>query len=228
MQFYQEITIIDGDKKLFDLWSSVFMQVHIALVEHAKAKYGDDATHGDIGVSFPDFRFFEKNGNQISYLGSKLRLFGISKEQLKKLNIEDVIKRYTKFNLTDYVHIKSVQPVPSNHGYITVSRARQIKNLDRIARRRAKHQGISFEQAKTNIIANYAEQHNISDKEAIQAYHNPKLMAYPYINMQSLHGKNDFSLEIKQVEKPEKVDGQFSTYGLSSISTVPHWEKSFG
>lgn len=219
MKYYQEITLIDSaDVRFFELWSKVYTQIHLALVEHAKATNGEDATHGDIGVSFPDYRFAEKSGKPIAILGSKLRVFASAPDQLAQLNLGKWLER-----LADYVHIKSPNNVPNEHSHITVSRARQVKNLDRVARQRQKHQKISFEEAKENIIKRYAERHGLDIEKAKQAYEKPTLQPYPYINMQSLGGGNRFSLELKQTAAEKATIGKFNTYGLSSTTTVPHW-----
>lgn len=220
MNYYQELTILpDPDISPYFIWPKLFAQIHLALVEHAKATYGEDATHGDIGISFPDY-VFEKEikGKSVTSLGRKLRVFAKSREGLEKLNVNQWLEK-----LSDYIHIKSIKDVPAEHGFATFSRARQVKNLDRVARRCAERKKTSFEEAKAGIIYDYAEKHSISQEEATKAYENPTLKAYPYINMQSLAGKQRFSLEIKQTEVAQSCPGQFNTYGLSATSTVPHW-----
>ncbi len=220
MKYYQEITILpDPEIDMYFIWQKLYTQIHLALVEHAKASYGDGATYGDIGVSFPEYAFQKKVKDKlVTTLGKKLRVFANTKDDFKTLKLDKWLE-----NLTDYVHIKSVQAVPSEHSYICICRARQIKNLDQVTKRRCKRKGESFEQAKSNIIERYAKEYGISRDEAEKAYHHPKLTAYPYITMQSLHGKRTFSLEVKQVKQAEKVLGQFNTYGLSAKTTVPHW-----
>lgn len=219
MNHYQTLTILpDPELSPYFIWSKLFTQVHLALVEHAKATYGEAATHGDIGISFPDYRFAQAKDKQVSTLGRQLRVFASSADQLDQLNLGKWLDR-----LTDYVHVKSPNSVPNEHSYITVSRARQVKNLDQITKRRARRKGESFEEAKDNIIKRYAKTEKIDIAKAKQAYENPTLKAYPYINMKSLRGSNRFSLELKQTDAKEAVVGKFNTYGLSSTTTVPHW-----
>ncbi len=221
MKYYQEITLIDSSEiPIFQLWSKFYKQLHLALVEQAKATYGDGAVHGDIGVSFPEFKYFEKNGKTISFLGSKLRIFACTKEELDKNPIVDKLEEY---NLTDYVHIKSIKPVPEEVTYVTVSRVRQVKNKDRFAKRYAKRNGISLKEAKSAIIERYAEKHDIPREQAVKDYETPTLESYPYITIQSLNGGQSFALEIKQTHRNQAKAGSFSTYGLSSTTTVPDW-----
>lgn len=223
MNYYQELTILPNPEiSPYFIWSKLFTQIHLALVEHAKATYGEDVIHGNIGISFPDYAFEKEiKGKSVTSLGRRLRVFAKSPQELEELNVNQWLEK-----LSDYIHIKSIKNIPSEHGFVTVSRARQIKNLDRIARRREKHQKISFEDAKANIIKNYAKMHGLDMQKAKRAYENPKLKAYPYINMQSLEGKQRFSLELKQTPVTEANIGKFNTYGLSATSTVPHWEEA--
>lgn len=219
MNYYQEITIIDSnDKPFFKIWSDLYIQVHLALVEQAKAMYGKEAKHGDIGVSFPEYACFEKNGETIAILGSKLRVFAKTKAELEALNLNQWLER-----LTDYVHIKSIQGVPENSTHIIVKRFRQTKNQDGKTRNFAQKYGKTFEEVKTARIEHIAKTRNISLEDAQSVYDNPVLEKRPYIVMDSKSNKHKFSLEIEQIKVGQPKAGTFSTYGLSPNSTVPDW-----
>ncbi|MCX7546288.1 type I-F CRISPR-associated endoribonuclease Cas6/Csy4 [Marinicella gelatinilytica] len=216
MNHYQEITIIKSpDISPYFVWSKVFMQVHIALVE---LKNKDDTVN--IGVSFPEYRRFEKNDKIISVLGSKLRVFAKSEDELRELDLNQWLSR-----LSDYVHIKSIKSVPEKDvkNHLVVNKVDQIGNMERLTRRFAKRKNISFEAAKQQQIENYAKEKGISISKSADLYDNPKLQSYPYIMMKSLSGNNQFSLEIDQSETDQPQTGVFNTYGMSSKTTVPHW-----
>ena len=58
MNFYQEITLIpDAEISPYFLWSKVYTQLHIALA-HVKNQHGVDG----IGISFPNYKYEEKDG----------------------------------------------------------------------------------------------------------------------------------------------------------------------
>lgn len=215
MRFYQEITLIKTpDISPCFIWSKLYTQLHIALVE----QQNPDETV-DIGVSFPDYKWFEKNDKKFTVLGNKLRVFARSEQQLLELNLQQWLAR-----LTDYVHIKSIQSVPNEASqHLLVSRYQPVKNLARATRRLAKNQGISFEEAKSKQNHRFAEQNNVSLQQAEAHYQNPVLKEFPYIKIKSLSRGNDYSLKIDQKAARHENAGSFSTYGLSSMTTVPHW-----
>src|SRR5680860_1696985 len=97
MQVYQEITLLpEAEIPLGFLWQKLYQQIHIALVEH---KVADNQSF--VAVGFPEY------GSKEFPQGRKLRLFAPQREQLQSLNIAAHLSR-----LSDYVHLKSIQPVP--------------------------------------------------------------------------------------------------------------------
>lgn len=219
MKFFQEITILyDPEISYYVTWTQLYAKIHRALAKEAKAKYGEEAKHGDIGVSFPEYACFEKNGETIAILGSKLRVFAKTRIELEALNLNQWLEC-----LTDYVHIKSIKDVPENSTHIIVKRFRQTKNQDGKTRNYANKRGKSFEEIKTARIEHIAKTRNISLEDAQSAYDNPVLEKRPYILMTSGSNKHKFSLEIEQIEAGQPKSGTFSTYGLSPNSTVPDW-----
>ncbi len=227
MNYYQELTIIpSADVSPFFVWSKCFTQVHLALVQQAKAIYGENATKGDIGVSFPEYRCEQNDGKPFTRLGTKLRVFATTKSELEQLNLDKWCER-----LLDYIHIKRIAEVGDKAiGYVLVKRFRQQKNYEKRTRKFASREGseVGYEEAKAASIAHIAKQKGISLEAATQHFEHPVLEQRPYIKIASLENKHKFSLEIdqQQVEQAQQggeQGGKFNTYGFSTHTTVPHW-----
>jgi CRISPR-associated endonuclease Csy4 len=148
-----------------------------------------------IGMSFPEY-----NGEN-HQLGNKLRIFSNNEEKLEKLNISKWFSR-----LLDYVDITEIKSVPDNiTGSALFKRLQPTNNNLRLARRKAKRKNISLEEAIS-----------------VLKIREEKLSEAPYINMKSLSSDNMYRLMIGY-EETELInnDEGFSTYGLSSKSSVP-------
>lgn len=196
MLYYQEITLIEQEEiAIYFIWSKLYTQLHLALVE---VKKQDDKAN--IGISFPEYLFNEEDN--IRFLGTKLRLFANSKEELQNLNIKHWLER-----LTDYVHISSIREVPEEKitNYALFTRKQIKTNAERLARRRAKKSDIDFGEA----INRYK---NIITKSDL-----------PFIRFKSLTNKQPFSLFIEKTNTDKKVVGAFNSYGLSLTATVPEF-----
>lgn len=190
---YQEVTLIEQPEiSLGVIWQKFYMQLHLALADY-RTRNGICS----IGVSFPEYQ------SERFPLGTKLRIFGTSKEALEEFNLMGWISQ-----LGDYVHItKFPREIPWKGvtSYAIFSRKEVKTNPDRLARRRIKRNpSIPFEEA---------------------LYHAQKIVKkchLPYVNMRSLTSKRDFKLFIEKNEV-EKRDVQldFSSYGLSKGSAVP-------
>ncbi|RTE45000.1 type I-F CRISPR-associated endoribonuclease Cas6/Csy4 [Acinetobacter junii] len=204
MKFYQEITLIDqAEISPYFIWSKLYTQLHIALAE-----IKDDSDKVGIGASFPQYIFEEKVENQKARinLGNKLRLFAESEADLKKLDIRKWLER-----LEDYVHITSIREVPSDIKGYAIYKRKQVKtNAQRLARHRIKRGDIGFDEA----LARYSNVVTTTNM--------------PYIEMKSLstsdqQSEKRFKLFIEK-QSAEKSETQvFSTYGLSSVSSVPEF-----
>ncbi len=204
MKFYQEITLIDqAEISPYFIWSKLYTQVHIALAE-----IKDDSDKVGIGASFPQYIFEEKVENQKARinLGNELRLFAESEADLKKLDIRKWLER-----LEDYVHITSIREVPSDIKGYAIYKRKQVKtNAQRLARHRIKRGDIGFDEA----LARYSNVVTTTN--------------FPYIEMKSLstsdqQSEKRFKLFIEK-QPAEKTKTQvFSTYGLSSVSSVPEF-----
>ena len=207
MKFYIELTVINSADISFSIaWSKLYTQLHLALVEMQDAN-----AQVPIGVSFPEYNVGESKGKKLILLGSKLRIFAQDEATLTKLNLPKWLAR-----LEDYVHIKSIKPVPENvHNHLIVSRYRPKANIELVARRIAKRKQITLDLAIAYL-------NTVDEAKKLKGYEQ-KWEPFPYIQMKSLSGKQDFSLCISQTTVDEIKGGVFSTYGLSSQSTVPHW-----
>lgn len=198
MNYYQEITLLpDPEISLYFIWTNLFQQVHIALVDN---KVADNQSM--IAVGFPEY------GKARFPLGNKLRLFAKEKHQLESLDINKWLER-----LQDYVHIKGVKAVPGEVGYVSFSR-KHIKTPQRIelemenkAERWSKKSG----KALVDCLA-----------ELEKTKPRPK-SPYPFIFLHSQKTKqrspkssSKFPLFIQMQALDTRQAGVFDCYGLSA------------
>lgn len=191
MNFYIEITLLPSvEIPLYFVWEKVYQQIHLALVESQ-----DSNGKVSIGVSFPEYDI-EKH-----QLGRKLRLLSSSKDELGNLDINKWLLR-----LKDYVHVSGIRDIPEVlDGYAFYKRIQTKSSNLRLARRKAKREGISYEDALSFL-----------DKRL------EGTSKVPYIQMKSQSSDKRYRLMIgyEKFDKPTDSEG-FSTYGLSSICSVP-------
>jgi len=199
MKYYQDITLLpDQDVDLYFLWGKVYQQVHLALVEQKC-----EANKVDIGVSFPNY-IYDKSR---AYLGNKLRLCASTESGLNRLDAGRWLNR-----LRDYVHLTQVRLVPDKVEYVHFYR-KQIKSLEKVAKRRATHLNISVDEAMS-----FLEKEGRGDRTDL-----------PFIQMESLSSQHSggrvarrFPLFIQKcMSKGERNGGRFDCYGLSKTATVP-------
>lgn len=207
MNHYIELTLIkDSEISPYFFWSKLYIQLHLALVEMQDAN-----AQVPIGVSFPEYNVGESKNKKLMLLGTKLRIFAHDEATLNKLNLPKWLAR-----LDDYVHVKNIKPVPENvQNHLVVSRYRPKANIELVARRIVKRKQITLGLAIAYL-------NTVDEAKKLKGYAQ-KWEPFPYIQMKSLSGKQDFSLCISQTTVDEVKSGVFSTYGLSSQSTVPHW-----
>ena len=197
MHYYIELTLIkDSEISPYFIWSKLYTQLHLAFVEQKDAN-----EQIPYGVTFPEYKSAEIKGKRIILLGSKLRVFANSVNELQKLDLDKWLAR-----LTDYVHIKSAKQVENVTQYLTVNRYRPQASAENLARRYARRHGLSVE----------------GELKRLDGF-KQKLEPLPYIQLKSLSGTREFSLCIKQTAVEQANAGKFSTYGLSATSSVPHW-----
>lgn len=192
MKKYVEITLLpDAEIDLHFLWEKLYQQLHLAFVEVA----GADGTM-NIGVSFPGYACTEDKR-----LGDKLRLFAESEDALRALQLDKWLTR-----LRDYVHVRKIQDVPDKvDGYAFFKRLSDKRNVDKLARRRAKRLGISDAEALRYF-------RDDPQREKPQK----RVDDYPFISMTSLSSGHKYPVTVVREATDELVAGAgFSTYGLS-------------
>lgn len=191
MKAFQNITILPTpDIGHYFLWEKIFQHLHLALVE-LQSQEGKSS----IGLAFPDYKASDYK------LGNRLRLFGPDENELNKL----AAKKWLH-GLSDYVHITGIRSVPEQVTQYAIYKRQQPKSsLERLARRKAKREGITLE-ASLNALKGFEEQH----------------VKTPFIQMNSQSSQKRFRLFIDKEIVDEPNVGLFSTYGLSlNQSTVP-------
>jgi CRISPR-associated endonuclease Csy4 len=194
MKHYIEITLLPNpDINLFGLWSKVFQQIHLGLVEAQ-----DDQGRIPIGVSFPEY----VTGEKYSVLGGKLRLLANDEVTLSRFNASQWLSR-----LSDYVHCTGIRPVPEKlTGYAIYQREQPKTSNERLARRYAKRHNVDYDTA----LLRYSTMTH-------------KTIATPFIRLKSLSGDQEFCLWIKKTVVSELSGTTFSSYGLSAASSVPEF-----
>ena len=203
MKYYLDITLLpEADITLGFLWQKVYQQVHIGLVDNKVAE-----NQSAIAVSFPRYST-EKSSKHAFPLGNQLRLLANEESQLTKLNISKWLNRFE-----DYVHIKSIKPVPESVTYIAYVR-QQVKGDARIekdmlskAQRWAEKSGQPLDACLTELEKTKPKADN----------------SLPFIWLESQETKQrntgdsrKFPLFIKRVGLEEHQTGVFNCYGLSS------------
>lgn len=197
MNYYIEVTLIKTDDfSFYGLWSKLYAQLHLALVEYQKI-----SSKVDIGVSFPQYRFDDEKS--IGFLGEKLRIFANNEADLAKLNLQ------VWFNqIFDYVHMTTIKEVPQHKvsGYAIFQRKQVKTSAIRLARHEERKGRYTYESA----LAHYQKFVTTS--------------TLPYIQMKSLTSDRFFKLFVEKKCVSEFLDTQvFGTYGLSSTSSIPEF-----
>lgn len=214
MKFYQEITLIqNADISPHFLFSKVFQQIHLGLVEIQNAQ-----RQVPVGISFPEYKRDEK----FCVLGGKIRLFSVNEADLVRLDVERWLA-----HLSDYVHYTRIRPVPKSIESYAVYRREQPKTgKERLARRYAKRHQMDFETAlnETVELSVKPETGQFSEKKLMRYSEMPhRKIAAPFIRLKSLSSGNMFCLWIKKSNVKHNTEGLFSTYGLSATTTVPEF-----
>lgn len=191
MKCYIEITLLPSA----DITSYFLWEKVYQQLHLALVEVQDSDKKVQIGVAFPEY---DDDRNQ---LGSKLRLFAPSNEILESLNITKWLSR-----LADYVHITKIREVPETvKEYVCFKRVQLKSNSISLARRKAKRKGISVEQA----MACFGGREESYSKA-------------PFIQVKSLSSGQRYRLMIARTDASDsQILGRFSSYGLSSKSSVP-------
>lgn len=192
MKYYQDITLLpDSETDVYFLWQKVYQQLHLGLVE-----VKDESNQVTLGLSWPHYQYSSSR----KHLGNKLRVFAQNEKELHDLNIDKWLAR-----LRDYVHITQIRSVPENIvEYACFKRVNVKSNKERLARRKAKREGISFDKA--------LEQLSMMEEKRVD---------FPYIKLKSLSHGEFFPLFIQRKIVGDSYSGKWSCYGLSARATVP-------
>ena len=209
MKHYLEITLLPNNElNLLNLWSSVFQQIHLGLVEMQ-----DGENTVPIGLSLPEY----KMGERFGILGGKLRLFAPDESALAQF---DAVKWLSR--LSDYVHCTGIRTVPEKlAGHAIYKRVQPKNNPERLARRYAKRHNLDLDSALNETVnlrgdAGYPTEFRYCDMPK------PEL-GLPYIRLKSLSGGQSFCLWIEKTSAAQPMAGGFSCYGLSTSATVPEF-----
>ncbi|MDV6343165.1 type I-F CRISPR-associated endoribonuclease Cas6/Csy4 [Nitrosomonas sp. Is37] len=194
MKYYQELSLLPQEEvSLYFLWSKVFQQIHLGLVEMQ-----DDQKRVPIGVSFPEYVVSEK----CSVLGSKLRLFAQDETILVRFDSAKWLVR-----LSDYVHCTRIRPVPEKLKEYAIYQREQFKtSKERLARRYANRHPVTYDEA---LLC-----YNKMTRKSI---------ATPFIRLKSLSNDKMFCLWIRKTIVSEPSGATYSSYGLSTTATVPEF-----
>lgn len=209
MKHYLDITLLpDAEANLGFLWQKVYQQIHIALADNKI-----DVDRSAIAVSIP------KYGDKVFPLGDQIRLIA-TESQLSHLDIHKWLNR-----LKDYVHIKSVKPIPDGITQFACFKRKHVKGAKRVEQsleRKARYQstkfGIDFDECLKSL-----QQKQPEERENL-----------PFIWLQSLSSDkaqctsmpSKFPLFISMEMKNTHSEGELNCYGLSSLdpektATVP-------
>jgi CRISPR-associated endonuclease Csy4 len=197
MKYYLDITLLpEADITLGFIWQKVYQQIHIALVDN---KIGGNESA--IAVAFPLY------GEHAFPLGNKLRLLAADESQLMALNINRWLNR-----LEDYVHIKSIKPVPEDVTQVCFVR-QHVKGEERIEKdmqSKAKHWSEKSGQPLDACLLELEKSKPKAD------------FSLPFIWLESQEtkqrneaGNSKFPLFIKKVDVAVQQTGVFNCYGLS-------------
>lgn len=213
MKHYIELTLLPNPNiKAFTLWSKTYQQLHLALVE-----IQDENRRVPIGLSFPEYLMGEKFG----VLGGKLRVFSADEAGLVRLDIGKWLNR-----LSDYVHHTGIRPVPEKlNGYATYRRLQPKTGKERLARRYAKRHRLDFETALNKPVEMSVKAEQGGSGKALLCYGDlPQTQINaPFIRLKSLSSDQPFYLWIEKTVVDQPVAGNFNSYGLSPLTTVPEF-----
>ncbi len=201
MDHYLEIQLLPDPEFV----PTVLMNALFAKLHRVLAELGSHA----IGLSFPDVQHADRDvtgsatqkakAGQQPALGGRLRLHGMAEDLQRLMSLNWLI------GMRDHITINGPNPVPANVGYRIVRRIQAKSSPERLRRRQMKRKGITEEEARRSIPDSVAEQ-----------------LKLPFVTIKSRSTGQEFRLFIDHQDVVnEPVNGEFSSYGLSSTATVP-------
>ncbi|PWN57040.1 type I-F CRISPR-associated endoribonuclease Cas6/Csy4 [Abyssibacter profundi] len=153
-----------------------------------------DLNNPQIGVTFPEA------GAKAKGMGSILRLHGAGSV------LHPFLQESWFRSVRDHVESSGVQRVPDDCSYMQVRRVQPLggSDLRRLRRRLITRTGCSVEEAEQRIPNVAAER-----------------LALPFLSLRSTSTGQVYRLFIQQMPAPERVDGEFNTFGISKTATLP-------
>ncbi|PCI54017.1 MAG: type I-F CRISPR-associated endoribonuclease Cas6/Csy4 [Gammaproteobacteria bacterium] len=198
MKYYLDITLLpEADITLGFIWQKVYQQVHIALVDN---KVGENESA--IAVAFPLY------GEHAFPLGNKLRLLAADESQLIALNINSWLNR-----LEDYVHIKSIKPVPEDVTQVCFVR-QHVKGEERIEKDMLSKAKRWSEKSGQSLDVCLLELEKSKPKADVS-------LPFIWLESQETKQRNEgsaskFPLFINRISINKQQSGVFNCYGLSA------------
>ncbi len=181
MNFYLDLKIVpDAEVPIYFIRNKIYTKFH-------KALYTLKAT--DIGISFPSYKI---------KLGDVIRIH-TNETRLTELQATNWLG-----GLSGYCDMSSIQPVPNNVEYRTISRKQANMTAAKL-RRLLKRGSISSEEAKQYKAKMFSQS-----------------LDSPYLELESSSNGNKHRryLEFGELSN-EETTGEFDHFGLSKIATVP-------
>ena len=146
-----------------------------------------------IGVSFPDTL------PERPTLGERLRLHGSVRD------LDGLMARGWLTGMRDHIDVGDMTAVPDYARHRIVRRVQAKSNPERLRRRTIRRRGVSEEEARRLVPDSAAERLNL-----------------PFVSLRSQSTGQTFRLFVEHRPlQAEPVPGEFSSYGLSSVATVP-------
>lgn len=184
MDYYLDIKMMpDEEVPIYFIRNNVYTKLHKRLC---------DLTSTNIGISFPEYKVM---------LGKFLRLHG-TKQRLQTIQSEDWLG-----GLTGYCHVSSIQQIPEQVSYRTVSRIQMNMSSSKL-RRLIKRGSIKPDELK---------------------HYNTKMLQKgidnPFLELESTSNghKHRRYLSFGKLQD-NAITGEFDQFGLSKTATVP-WFK---
>lgn len=132
-------------------------------------------------------------------LGNTLRLHG------SRTDLERLMSRPWLKTMEDYIDIQQITHIPFTHQHRVVRRVQVKSSPERIIRRAIRRGNLTPEEAAKKL-----------------ATWKPKYTSLPYLCLKSASSTQKFQLFIEHGDLQENAtEGKFSSYGLSSKTTIP-------
>ena len=242
MKYYIEITIDEKNQNFFEILARLFYLTHLGFVE--VAKQSENPNKSKIAIAFPEYQYTENSATKKGFgiIGTKLRLFSQSREDLEKFNANS---RFLA--ITDYIKITEILEVPASKvtSFAVFMRHQEKTNLAKISKRYLQREeklldiinnsqdSTEVNNARQKLTARQNRRQNLDIHQFINSedYNKKELskIDLPFINVVSndkkpnsdfnKKQKNYFKLWVKKINVDKEFLGDFNSYGLSQNSS---------